>query len=186
MKYQRKKRTRGIVQSSYSIVRGGFSLVEMLFYVALLSLCLVVVMQTLSAVTRSFGVLRTVQRIEQEASLSLDRMLREIRDANDINDVASVFGAHPGALYLLTTNALGVPRTVEFFLTNGQLILREDGSPQTGALTSSKTTVTRLIFRKINTVRSKGVRIEMTLQSGTGQNTRSENFYTTAVLRDSY
>ena len=166
-------------------LQAGFSLVEMLFYVMLLSLCLVIVTQTLVVVTRSFGVLRTAQRIEQEASLSLERLLREIRDANGIQDAGSTFGAHPGRLYLTTTNSAGTARTVEFYLSNGQLLLREDGSA-TGALTSANVTISNLIFRKISTVRSKGVKIEMRLQSGTGQNARSEDFYTTAVLRDSY
>lgn len=163
----------------------GFSLVEMLFYIALLSLALLAVTETLILVTRSYGNLRSVQRIEQEAGVSLERMVREIRDAQSVNGASSVFDSHPGKLLLNTTNASGATRTVEFFLDNGKLSLKENGVVL-GALTSAKTGVTNLIFRTITTARSQAVKIEMTLQSGNGSALRTEHFYATAVLRDSY
>ncbi len=163
----------------------GFSLVEMLFYVAILAISLVTVMQTLVVITRSYGILRSAQRVEQEASFSLDRMVREVRDASDVSDAESTFSVHPGKLFLTTTTSEGAARTVEFSLTAGKLSLKENGVV-TGLLSSDKTSISNLVFRKITTARSKGVKIEMTMQSGTGTTTRSENFYATAVLRDSY
>ena len=166
-------------------LRRGFSLIEMLFYVAILSLSLLAVTQTLLVVTRSYGTLRAAERVEQEAAGGVERILREVRDANDIDDAGSVFGAHPGKLLLQSTTVLGSPRTVEFSLDGGKLSLKENGSV-TGLLTSQNTTISSLVFRKISTTRSKGVKIEMTMQSGSGPSLRTENFYTTAVLRDSY
>lgn len=163
----------------------GFSLVETLLYVALLALSLLVVMQTLVAFTRSFAVFRAVAQIEQSATLSLERMVREIRDAHDISDTGSIFGTHPGQLFLNTTTAAGAARTVLFSLNGGALVLTEDGMV-TGSLTGSTTRVANLVFRKITTERSKGVKIEVTLMAGSGPAARSENFYATAVLRDSY
>ncbi len=163
----------------------GFSLVEMLFYIAILSIALLAVTETLLAVTRSYGTLRSAQRIEQDAASSLDRMTREIRDASAITDSGSTFDANPGELLLSTTDASSTPRTVDFYLSNGQLMLKENGSVS-GGLTGVKTTVANLVFRKITTARSKGVKIELTLTSGTGMNAKTESFYSTAVLRDSY
>jgi len=163
----------------------GFSLVEMIFYVALLALALYAVTETLLIMVRSYGSLRSTQRIEQDAGVALERMLREIRDASAVQDAGSVLGAHPGELLLTTTNASGTPRTVEFLLSNGALQLWEDGV-LSGSLTGGKTSVTNLIFRKISTTRSTGVRVEMTVESGSGSRLRRENFYGTAVLRDSY
>lgn len=164
---------------------GGFTLVEMLFYIALLSLVLLAVTETLIVMTRSYGALRAAQRIEEEAGFALERMVREIRDASRITDAGSVFGSHPGTVLLTTTTASGAARTVEFYLDSGTLMLKEDGAV-TGALTSARTGVTNVIFRKITTARSKAVKIELTLTSGTGSAARSESFYATAVLRDSY
>ena len=163
----------------------GFSLVEMLFYVAILSLSLIAVMQTLLVVTRSYGVLKAAVRVEQETTISMERMVREMRDANGIDDAGSVFGTHPGKILLNSTTASSTPRTVEFSLDAGKLSLKENGVV-TGLLTSSKTNIASLMFRKISTSRSQGVKIEMTMQSGTSTTARSEEFYATAVLRNSY
>lgn len=163
----------------------GLSLVETLLYVALLALSLLVVMQTLLALTRSFAVFRAAARIEQSAALSLERVVREVRDAQSISDAESVFGAHPGRLLLNTTTTTGAARTVLFSVSGGALMLTEDGAI-TGSLTGSTTNVSNLVFRKVTTGRSTGVKIEMTLSAGSGFAARSENFYVTAVLRDSY
>lgn len=163
----------------------GFSLLETLFYVAILALSLLAVMQTLAVVTRSYAVFRAAGRIERDAALSLERMMREIRDANDIAAAGSAFGAHPGRLLLNTTTAAGAARAVEFYVNSGALSLKEDGVIS-GPLTSGNTTVSNLVFRNIATARSKGVKIEMTISSGSGAAARSENFYATAVLRNSY
>ena len=163
----------------------GFSLVEMLFYVALLSLSLLAVMQTLVVVTRSYGVFKAAQHIEQEASAAGERMIREIRDANGINDAGSALSSHPGKLLLTSTDASGVPRTVEFSLSGSQLSLKENGVV-TGLLTSPKTSISTLVFRKITTTRSKGIKIEMILQAGSGVASTTEKFYITAALHDSY
>src|SRR3989338_5502326 len=94
----------------------GFSLVEMVFYTAILAVALVAVMQTLVVIVRSYGVLRASQRIEQEATASMERMVREIRDASNVDDAGSVLGSSPGELLLNTTDAAGTAKTVEFYL----------------------------------------------------------------------
>lgn len=168
-----------------SIIHRGFSLVEMLLYIVILSFALLAVMQTLIIVTRSYGALRSAQRVEQEAALGVERMMRTVRDGSGIDDAGSIFNAHPGILLLNSTDASGLPRTAEFSLENGHLKFKENGIA-VGLLTSARTNISNLVFRKISTARSKGVKIEMTLESGTSTAVRSENFYATAVLRDSY
>jgi len=183
MKKENKIRRLFLKAKSYKL-KAGFSLVEMLFYVALLSLALFAVIQTLLIMVRSYGSLRSAQAIERDAGIVLERILREARDAKDIDEGGSVLGTSPGELLLTTTNASGTPRTVEFYVENGQVKLKEDGVVS-GALTGNKTTVSTLVFRKITTGRSKGVKIEFRL-SGSGSPSREENFDGTAVLRDSY
>ncbi len=176
-----------LFRASYFVLRiyhRGFSLVEMIFYVVILSFSLVAITETLIVVTRSFGYLRAAENIEREGGLSLERIIREIRDAKSV-DASSALGSHPGKLVLNSTNASGNTETVEFYVSNGQLYLTENGTV-TGALTSDKTSLGSLVFRKITTPRSEGVKVEMTLSSGSGRTLRSEHFYATAVLRDSY
>ena len=186
MNHQKKQsRTYSIFSIPYSLFHRGFSLVEMLFYVVILSLSLIAVLQTLVVVTRSYGVLKYAQRVEQEAAFSLERMVREMRDASSITDAGSTFGTNPGKLLLGSTDSSGTARTVEFSVDTGKILLKENGAV-TGYLTSSKTSVSNLVFRKITTTRSKGVKIEMTVAAGSGTFARSESFYATVVLRDSY
>ena len=188
MNYGKERNLRGLRHNSVFRIHNsisGLSLVEMLFYVAILSFALLAAMQTLIVVTRSYGTLKNAERVEQEAAISLDRLVREIRDANGIDDAGSVFSTHPGKLFLHSTTASGTPKTVEFSLEDGHLKLKENGAT-VGFLTSSQTNISNLIFRKITTARSQGVKVEMTMRSGTTTALRVENFYATAVLRDSY
>lgn len=188
MNYAKEKYLKRLRHNSGFILHNsssGFSLVEALFYVVILSFALLAIMQTLIIVTRSHGVLRSAERIEQEAGIAVERMIREIRDSNDIDDAGSVFNAHPGKLLLNSTTVAGLPRTVEFSLNGGKLSLKENGVV-TGLLTSAQTNISNLVFFKIGTARSKGVKVEMAMQSGTSTSARTEQFYSTAVLRDSY
>lgn len=188
MNYEKRRKLKTLRHNSVFSIHNsarGFSLVEILFYVALFSLALVAALHALIVITRSHATLRAAAHIEQESAAALQRMLREIRDANNAGAAGSVFGAHPGRLLLNTTATTGGARTVLFYLDSGKLALKEDGA-LTGFLTSSTTNVSNLVFRSITTARSEGVKIELTMQSGTGPAARSENFYVTAVLRDSY
>jgi Tfp pilus assembly protein PilW len=160
-------------------------LVETIFYVVILSFALLAVTQTLLIVTRSYSTLKNAERLEEEATFSLERMIREIRDARSVDDAGSLLGAHPGRLLLASTDISGNSRTVEFSLEGGKLTLKEDGVT-TGLLSSAQTNISNLVFRKIATARSQGVTIEMTMRSGTSTAARTENFYATAALRDSY
>lgn len=162
----------------------GFSLVETLLVLALLTVGLLTITQTLLAVTRSFASFRAAGRISQDGSGALGRMVREARGAQSI-DSSSVLNAHPGKLVLTAVTASGTPRVAEFYLDSGRLMLKEDGVV-IGALTGTKTTLENLIFRSVDTGRSTGVKIEFTLSSGAGGGARSENFYASTVLRDSY
>ena len=163
----------------------GFSLVETFLYAAILSIVLLVVAETLIAVIRSSGSLRTAQRIERDAGFALERMVREIRDAKSVDVAGSTLGTHPGILALNTTTVSGGTRAVLFYLENDVVYLKEDGVV-VGPLSSAQTSASNLVFRRIPTGRSEGVKIELTLTSGAGSVARSENFYATAVLRDSY
>lgn len=188
MNYGKERNLEGLRHTSVFIIPNssqGVSLVEMLFYVAILSFALLAAMQTLIVVTRSYKTLQNAERVEQEATISLEMLVREIRDANGIDDAGSVFTTHPGKLLLQSTTASGTPKTVEFSLESGQLKLKENGAT-VGFLTSPQTNISNLVFRKITTARSQGVKVELTMRSGTTTALRVENFYVTAVLHNSY
>ncbi len=155
----------------------GFSLIEMLIYTAILVAVLIVVGFGLLMMTRTFGDIRILNKINNSAEIAMERMIREIRLANDI-DASSIFDVHPGQLKLETVDSSGNPITITFYLSGGNLMVQEGGS--TGeSLTSPRVNVERLVFYQIsNQEISKAIKIEFTING--------KNFYDTAVLRGSY
>ena len=160
----------------------GFSLVEMLVYIGILVFMLAIVIEVVLSIGGSDKIIRAHRNIDTSATLALDRIGREARGADSIVVASSVLGSNPGRLVLMTQNGSGTPRTVEFYVSGGQLILRENGV-DTGALTASDATVSNLVFRRFASSTVEGIRTEMSLTSGTTSNFMSETFYSSVLLR---
>lgn len=160
----------------------GFSIVEMLIYITILVLMLGVIMGVVISVINSGRVIGSLKNVENSVITSLERLVRETRQAGSINLGSSVLESHPGRLVLEGTDIDGNPRTVEFYLAVDTLMFRENGI-DIGALTQKDTRVTNLVFRRFSSVTTEGVRVEISLESGTSTNLRSNNFYFSAVLR---
>lgn len=165
----------------------GFTFVELLVYIGLFAVISVLVVNTILMTIKAFNVFRVSQNINSNAELAMERMTREIRLADEINDVLSVFNGHPGQLFLNTINPqTGATTTIEFFLATTTLMVRE-AAASAQILTSSKALITNLVFRKItNSDISKAVKIELEMRSGEGAFQKTEKFYNTAILRRSY
>ena len=169
--------------SSYTPrLSSGFSLVEIIIYVAFFAVLSLVAMQATFTVMRSFYVIRLTQSVNQSATVALERMSREIRNAYDIDDVGSSFGTNPGRLTLRTEDVLGVNTTIEFYMSGDQLHIREGGIDK-GALLAKNVTVDNLVFYPIATLNSRAVKIEMTLRNTRAGDTRIITVYDTIVLR---
>jgi prepilin-type N-terminal cleavage/methylation domain-containing protein len=169
------------MNSMKTIFKKGFTLTEMLIYVAILSMLMVVVISTLVTMTRSYNTLKVSKQLNHAAVASMERMTREIRSAQSIVTAQSTFDGHPGRLYLQIASAT----TTEFFVDGGVLKLNQNGS-YVGPLTSNEVQVTGLVFNRITTANSEAVRINLTLESTAGDKTKTETFYGTAVMRGSY
>ena len=169
---------------SYKITKKGFSLIEMLVYVAILSVMVVMVISVTLSVSGSYGVFQVSRNVQTAAVTSLERMTREIRLADNIILGSSTFDAHPGILTLQKTGDSGI-ETVSFSII-GQSITVQENSDPAEALSRSDTSVTNLVFRKVDSLISSGVKIEMTVESTRGENSKTETFYAFAVIRGSY
>lgn len=162
----------------------GFELVEMIVYVAVLTIFSLIIVQTIVAMSQSLREIRVARDISSSASLSMERITRELRTANDIDSAQSVLNDNPGKLMLLTTDISGTAQTVSFFLENGSVNLYENDI-LTGSLTSGRASTTKLIFRSLSNGKDKAVKVEMTIASMRGSYYRTENFYSTVILRNS-
>src|SRR3989344_9452030 len=169
--------------SPYS-TRRGFTLVEMVIYIAFLAVLSVLATEATMVVMKSFYTLRLTNNINQSATVALERMSREIRNGHDIDAVESTLGSSPGRLTLKTKDSSGSNTTVEFYVSGNQIMIKEGGVDKDSLMTKNAT-VTNLIFRQITTANSKAIKIEMTPHDARGVIQKDSNFYNTIMLRGS-
>lgn len=162
----------------------GFSLIEIVIYIAILTFLLSTVTIVLSNILKSQRSFNATKSVQNSALVSMERITREIREAQSVATASSTFDVNPGVLYLEGTDISGNPRSIEFRITSNALMLKENNINQ-GSLTKSDSRVTNLVFTLITGTSSRAVRTQMTVESGTSTYYRSGKFYSTTILRGS-
>lgn len=164
----------------------GFTLIEMIVYISVLSIVFIIVVKSLMVVTSSFTKGRLLIKINESGSTGTERIVREIRYSYGY-DAVSIFNSNPGRLKLNTHDSLGNETTVDFYLNAGKLMVSEGGGTAV-ELTSSGVQVSSLIFKTANsaTAKSKSIKIEMQINGTQGVHQRTEKFYDSTILRESY
>ncbi len=164
--------------------QGGYTLAELIIYMGVLVALTVIIVGMLVRISHSKDRLVSAQRLATSAIVSMDRMTREIRNASNVNTASSILGTSPGKLVLSGVDASGAARTVEFSIVTNTLRIKEN-SVDMGPLTESNIRVTSLIFDRSASTTDQAIRIRMTMESGTSSSYKSENFYSTTILRQS-
>ena len=168
----------------------GFTLVEMIIYIAFFAILSVLSINATILVMKSFYTLRINQSISQSATTALERMSREIRNAYDVDALNSTLTTSPGRLTLMTKDDLGALTTVEFYVTAGNHVNMKVGGVDQGSLMTKTVSATNLVFRSMNngtatSTNSKAVKIEMTLTDNRSGISKTVKYYDTIVLRGS-
>lgn len=123
--------------------RSGFTLLEFLIYIGIVSVVLVamVLMTTESILLGAKS--DALVSLHYSARYALDRIGEEIRNATNINEADSVFGSNPGRLSLVTANPATNPTIID--VSNDAVrITRGANSPT--ALASIPVRTTQLVF----------------------------------------
>ena len=154
----------------------GLSLVEMLFYVAMMVLLLDVLVRMSAAMLGAYRDIKVSKNIESAAVSAMERMTRDIRNAS-----ASTATSSSAEITLTESSA---PTSVRFYVSSSTLRVDENAS-YAGPLTPAGVAVSSLVFRNIATAKSQGVKIEMTLSETLGAISHTRNFYDTVELRGS-
>ncbi|MDP6387975.1 MAG: type II secretion system protein [Candidatus Pacebacteria bacterium] len=160
--------------------KAGFSLIELLVYIAIIAAMMTLVINILLSSSKSYNDLKLSRNINNSAITSLERMTREIKASDYIDISNSVFDANPGRLTVKNATT-----TSEFYLDGNTLKVKENGI-HAGALTHNEASVDNLVFRTADNGTSKGVKIEMTLSSSYRNLSKTKKFYSFGVLRNSY
>lgn len=163
----------------------GFTLIELIVYVALLAVVTVLAIQSTMTMTRAFADLRVSRDLNSSATALLERISRDARSAESINAAQSTLGTNPGVLMLNTTDTGGTATTIEYYVEGGLVKIRENGVAQ-GAIMGSHTTIDNFVVRQLTNTNTEAVRVEATITATRGDITKTRNFYTTIVLRGSY
>lgn len=163
----------------------GFSLVEILVYIAVFAVLAVVVINSYATVVASFNETQTNRDLQESGNTVMERISREIRQASSVTVANSTLGSSPGILEMASTDYSGTAQTVKFTLASGAVNLYINGS-LIGNLVGQNISATSLIFRRFTTTAGTGVKIELTIQDQRGKDRKTANFYNSIILRGDY
>ncbi|MCC2630346.1 MAG: hypothetical protein K0S38_155 [Candidatus Paceibacter sp.] len=161
----------------------GFSLIEMLIYIAVLTIISLAVTSTVLSFTTSYRTLGVMRIVERSATDAMERMTREIRGATNVDTNNSTFGSNPGVLSLVTTED-AVSTTTRFYVSSNTLKVDVNGI-DIGPLTTNNVVVTNLVFTLATTTYTTAVKIDMTLQGTNGTAVKTESYHSTVILKGS-
>ena len=164
----------------------GFSLIETVVYVALVAVFSVGVIQVLLSETNAWGRARTERNLNDTAMLVVERLSHEIRLAKSVTIGESSLGTHPGMLTLQTFSGASSndPSSITIFLDGTDLKMRRD-SGSAVALSGNGVSITNLLFYRIASAKSEGVRIELTAQLPWKDTVKEKKLTTAVILRGS-
>jgi prepilin-type N-terminal cleavage/methylation domain-containing protein len=165
-------------------INNGFTLIETLVYVAILSILSTVIVVITTSMLRTFSNLEAYEDITHSSTVALERITREIRKAESIDLDGSVLSIHPGVLILHTRNEGGMPTTITINLTDGKIMLQE-GLLSPAPLTSERITISNLVFTRIPGANTEAVRIGLTAERSSQGTVVSKDFQTFIVLDES-
>jgi type II secretory pathway pseudopilin PulG len=165
--------------------QSGYSLVEIVIYIAIFAALSIGVVNSFMTVMASFNESRTSRDLLESGNTILERMSREIRISNSIDTANSTLDSNPGVLQLTSIDSSGSLRVVKFVVSSGTMSFYENGA-LSGNLSGQNITVSSIIFRKFTTTVGTGVKIEMVLMDKRGKRHRIENFYDSIILRGDY
>ncbi len=172
----------------------GFTLIEILIYIGLVSVFLIICTSFAWTVINSKIKNQAILEVQQNARFTIERMIQEIHAAEDINIAQSDFNINlalpenNGKKLSLKMGDVGVDPT-EFDVASNILQIKQ-GTNGPYALTSSNVRVTDLTFTNLSTSSSKtkNIKIRLTTEHINPENREpweaSITLETTTELRD--
>ncbi|MBI2610232.1 hypothetical protein HYW53_03645 [Candidatus Giovannonibacteria bacterium] len=157
---------------------GGYSLFELVVYSGILAIIAVLAVGSLLSIYKVYLRTSVERSLSAEGDVALETMVREIRAANVTDTGVSVFGASPGILKV---------GDKKFSLSSGTLQVQNGANPPDDL--TADTRVTNLKFYRMissGAINSEIIKVEFTLEAGSGAYLRTKNFYGSAVLRGMY
>lgn len=151
----------------------GFTLIEMVMYVAVILIAASVVGSFVPQLTRSHSYLQSKADSLESAYRAIDLISREINNSVSIYTPTSVFDTNPGQLSLaqLSDDVSETYTFIDFFVDGGKLYLKREGVEPL-LLMSQKIEVENLTFTHLNpNSTNQAIRISLTVSHETASPT---------------
>ncbi len=158
----------------------GFTLIEILVYIAIFLMLATAAVATMLSFSDSFSRYRAEKLLTEQVRSSFELVLADIRNASAVDLVGSTLGTSPSTLVL---GYEAEDRT--YALTSGALTRRINAGAVT-PLTASPVTVTNFTATHFDMMTTELVRIVITASATVGDTTVTETYTSSAVLRGSY
>jgi hypothetical protein len=161
----------------------GVSAIEIVIYISLLLVLTVCIIASVLQMTTYLREVKKYNETRRSGALAMERMIREMRTMDQVIVASSTLGSSPASLGLRGPN-----NTSLLFRLSGQSTIEmvKNGST-TAILSSENVTISNFIFRMSTTTKSIGIKIELSLTSESGGgNPKSQDFYSSVVLRSAY
>lgn len=140
-------------------MKKGFTLVEFLLYIGIVSVILVALTLFLVDIISSRGKADAIADVQYSARFAMDRIVREIRNAIGINVANSIFDQPNGRLSLQTSNPSTNPTVIDLSET---LLQIKQGTNPAYFLTLEGVEVNKLVFSNFSEAGKSGnVRITL-------------------------
>ncbi len=160
-------------KKTMSFFSTGFSLVEMIIYIFLLTILLITIVDSLTFMIKKTRELKAEKAIAISANEFLNRFSYEVKRATNLD---GTFGTTSGSLTLTRGTSTSI-----FSLENSRAKITIDGI--SNFLTATDTPITNFNFYKLAaTTTSKGVVVQFTITSS--NTSRSESFQATEMIRN--
>lgn len=155
-------------------MKKGFTLVEMIFYVAIVALVLLVIVNMVVVIGDSNREFRVARNVQNASITAYERITRDIQGAEGVNSAGSTLSLD-----------MGDSNTIEFTLLGGEIHVLENGF-DLGPITSGEVVVSDLYFNlSTNSSGAEIVQVQMVLESNIGGVQKIEDFQSSALVKGS-
>jgi hypothetical protein len=158
----------------------GFSLVEVLVYISILTLVLSIIIGSLITMAQIQERVIAGKAVDRSAVVALDRLLREVRLSDSVDTINSVFNVSES---ILSVEREGVSGPLMFYVLNDVFYLEKEG--ETYRLINENVTVENFFVKRVNSGESEAVRVNLVLSYPYSDGSVEQSFYVTAILRGS-
>lgn len=154
----------------------GYSLLELVVYIAIFSMVAIIIIQSLLYSIRTYAVAQSYRRLQSDGELVLERLTRDIRNAE--STATGTFGTTTSTL-ILDLPLGGATAQSTYQISSGVLTATTNGS--TVALTSNNVVVDSFTVHSVVSGSDQLVRIRITLRTN-GKVQTSSTFSNTIML----